>query len=91
MKLTNESIKTIKLGDVINLSLTDYKNRTDLCVTGVVFANDHSGLKLNLESSSTISLGFKLATCGSMYCEILKDHPPGAEFNGEFDYVCKHM
>lgn len=91
MKLTNESIKTIKLGDVVNLSLTDHKDRTDLCVTGVVFVNDHSGLKLNLESSSTISLGIKLATCGSMDCEILKEHPPVAEFNGEYDYVYKHM
>ncbi len=91
MKLTNESIKTIKLGDVINLSLTDYKNRTDLCVTGVVFANDHFGLKLNLESSSSIILGEKLATCGSMDCEILKEHPPVSKFNGEYDYVNKHI
>lgn len=91
MKLTNENVKKIKPGDVVNLVLTDHKDRTNLCVTGVVFANDHSGLKLNLESSSSIILGEKLATCGSMDCEILKEHPPVAKFNEEYDYVNKHI
>lgn len=91
MKLTNESIKKIKPGDVVNLSLKDPKKRTDSCVTGVVFANNHSVLKLNLETSSRIILREKLATCGNMDFELLKEHPPVAEFNGEFDYVCKHM
>ena len=45
MKLTNESAKTIKLGNVIKFSWDDEIAGITLSMTGVVYANNESGLK----------------------------------------------
>lgn len=90
MKLTNESAKTIKLGNVIKFSWDDEIAGITLSMTGVVYANDESGIRCKRERFGSFVFRPQMFD-GKIDFEILTEHPPVAIFNGEFDYVNKRI
>ncbi len=89
MKLTNETVKGIKVGDVVRFSWLDAVGIT-LSLTGVVYSNDEKGIKCNREKFAPFTFDSKSFN-GTIEFTVLEEHPPVAKFNGTFDYVCKHM
>ena len=90
MKLTNESVKTIKLGDVIKFSWDDGVSGITFSMTGVVYVNDESGIKCKREKYGPFAFRHQMFD-GQIEFTVLTEHPPVAIFKGEFDYVNKHI
>ena len=90
MKLTNETAKNIKLGDVVKFSWDDEVVGITLSMTGVVYANDESGIKCKRERFGPFAFTPKMFEANIDF-EVLTEHPPVAIFSGEFDYVNKYI
>lgn len=90
MKLTNETVKNIELGNVVKFTWDDEIAGITLSMTGVVYANNESGLKCKRERFGSFAFRPQMFD-GKINFEILTEHPPVAIFNGEFDYVNNHI
>ncbi len=90
MKLTNETVKNIELGNVVKFTWDDEIAGITLSMTGVVYANNESGLKCKRERFGSFAFRPQMFD-GKINFEILTEHPPVAIFSGEFDYVSNHM
>ena len=90
MKLTNETVKNIELGNVVKFTWDDEIAGITLSMTGVVYANNESGLKCKRERFGSFAFHPQMFD-EKINFEILTEHPPVAIFKGEFDYVNKHI
>lgn len=61
-----------------------------LSMTGVVYANDESGIKCKRERFGSFAFRPQMFD-GKIDFEILTEHPPVAIFSGEFDYVSNQI
>ena len=89
MKLSAETAATINLGDVVKFSWKVKELGIVLSITGVIFENNSSGIKCNREKFGCF--GLNSSSFDGIDFEFVNEHPPVAEFDGEFDFVNKHM
>lgn len=82
MKLTKETAKLIKPGDVVKIT---YRNGSS--DTGVVYGNDTLGLKMNKEGHMFFGFGPTVIEQGFLNFEFVKDHAPVKLYGMEYDFV----